>query len=79
MFISPACAGAGRVIGSPVRSHSFRSFSPCVFSSCFHNDFDGIHSLVPFVAAGARLVGSDLFPLGGGGGGGCCGVCDGAL
>ena len=86
MFISPACAGAGRMIDSPVGSHSFRSFSPSVafrrcwsvsrmlgsapwgtisvfglFSSCCHNDFDGIHSLVPFLAAGALL--SWLSPL----------------
>ena len=31
------------------------------FSSCFHNDFDGIRSLVPFMSAGARL--SWLSPL----------------
>ena len=31
------------------------------FSSCFHDDFDGIRSLVPFVAVGARL--SWLSPL----------------
>ena len=80
MFISPTSARAGRMIDSPVGSHSFRSFSPsaafrrrwsisrmlgsapwgtisvfALFSSCFHDDFDGIRSLVPFVAAGARL------------------------
>ena len=89
IFLSPADAGIGVMIGSPVGLHGFGSFSPsaafsrrwfrlqvagvcslghhlrlCFVSSCFHNDFDSICSLVPFVAVGAPgSVGSPLFPL----------------
>ena len=55
-FASPAAFrqlwSISRVLGSAPWS-TISIFAS--FSSCFHNDFDGIRSLVPFVSAGTQL------------------------